>query len=78
MIRNLLVAAVFCMPMVAFAQTPNAPAPQPAPKAIPLPGSIWSYTWPVLLIAIGLAVILGKRRHWTSDRRPREDEEEKK
>ncbi len=26
-------------------------------------GSIWSFTWPVLLIAIGLSWLLGRLRH---------------
>lgn len=40
-----------------------------------LPGSIWSYAWPVILIIIGLAFIIRRRRCWTSCRQPREDDD---
>ncbi len=27
-----------------------------------IPGSVWTYFWPILLIIIGLAIIMGRRR----------------
>ena len=31
-----------------------------------LSGSVWNYTWPVILIIIGLSFVFGRmfRRHW--------------
>jgi len=47
-----------------------------------LTGSVWSYTWPVILIILGLAFLWGRRSwHARSWRRwccfPREEEEKK-
>ena len=35
-------------------------------KAEVLSGSIWEYTWPAILIIVGLSFIIGRfrRRHW--------------
>ncbi|MCK4369155.1 MAG: hypothetical protein KAV68_05800 [Dehalococcoidales bacterium] len=44
-----------------------------------LSGSLWSYTWPAILIILGLSFILGRfyRRGWRSWCFPREDKEKR-
>ncbi|MDD4859512.1 MAG: DUF5668 domain-containing protein [Dehalococcoidales bacterium] len=29
-----------------------------------LPGSIWDYIWPALLIILGISILSGRRRGW--------------
>jgi hypothetical protein len=47
-----------------------------------LSGSIWDYTWPVVLVIIGLSIVLGRflrsRRWWWMVRPPWDDRDKDK
>jgi len=44
-----------------------------------LPGSAWSYIWPVILILLGLSILMGRRRrrYWHRMWGPPDDDDKK-